>query len=298
MKAVTLTSKGGPEVLVLGDVPELIPAAGDIVVDVAAAAVNPVDLKTRSGFLDITLTYPAVLGWDVSGTVIAVGDDVRRFAVGDRVVGMVAAPAHRYGTYAELVVAGEALFAHAPHSVSLEHAAAIPLAGLTAAQTLASIDLGRAESVLVTGAAGAVGHIAVQLLLQSGHRVGAIARSQDLAALRDLGVDTATTTDDVQGEAWDAVVDTAGLASSIAAVRGGGQFVSIDDNDQPEPTRSITPTKSYVEQDGVGLAGLVERLDSGVITVPVARSYSFADAARAHSDLGAGGLRGKVVLIP
>lgn len=298
MKAAILPTIGDPDLLFLGEVPDLPVGPADIAVAVAAAAVNPVDLKTRSGFLKLDLQFPAVLGWDVAGVVTAVGEQVRRFAPGDRVVGMIAQPAHRYGTYAERVVADQELFAPAPSTVPLPEAAAIPLAALTARQTLGTLSLAPEARVLVTGGAGAVGRIVVQLLRHRGHSVGAVARAGDADDLRDLGVVWTGAADRIEERAWDAVVDTAGLASSIAAVRDGGAFVSIDDNEQPRPQRGITPHKSYVDENGPALAELAAMIDAGQLQVPVARSYALADIARAHTDFAAGGIRGKVLVLP
>jgi NADPH:quinone reductase-like Zn-dependent oxidoreductase len=299
MKAVIITAKGDPDVLTVADIDEPTAGPGDITVSVAAAAVNPVDLKTRSGFLPIELTFPAVLGWDVSGTVIDVGQSVTRFAPGDTVIGMIAQPAHRFGTYSERVVADESLFAHAPTGISLEHAAAIPLAALTAVQQLDKISLAAQSTVLVTGAAGAVGRIASAILLSRGHRVDAIARESDTENLLALGAGQVFTNPvDLQHGRYDAVVDTAGVVETIDSVRDGGAYVSIEDGDQPEPQRGITPGKSYVNEDGPGLDEFVSLVSAGTITVPVAREFGFDEASQAHSLLAAGGTRGKVLLIP
>lgn len=299
MKAVVITAKGEPEVLAVADVDDPVAGASDITVSVAAAAVNPVDLKTRSGFLPIELTFPAVLGWDVSGTVTAVGDSVTRFAVGDNVIGMIAQPAHRYGTYSELVVADESLFSPAPSGVSLQHAAAIPLAALTAVQSLGTIELAPASTVLVTGAAGAVGRIASALLISRGHRVHALARATDTDDLLALGIEQVEAKPlDLPTRKFDAVVDTAGVADTIDSVRDGGSFVSIEDTDQPEPARGITPTKSYVDENGLALEAFVSLVSAGTIAVPVAATFGFDEAPRAHALLAAGGTRGKVLLIP
>jgi NADPH:quinone reductase-like Zn-dependent oxidoreductase len=299
MKAVVITTKGDPDVLSVAEVNEPTAGPGDITVSVAAAAVNPVDIKTRSGYLPIELTYPAILGWDVSGTVVAVGPSVTRFAPGDNVIGMIAQPVHRFGTYSERIVADESLFAHAPTGVSLEHAAAIPLAALTAVQQLDKITLAQESTVLVTGAAGAVGRIASAILLMRGHRVDALARESDTDDLLALGVRKVVAKPiDLQAGEYDAVVDTAGVGESIDSVRDGGAYVSIEDGDQPEPQRDITPSKSYVNEDGPGLEEIAALVSAGTIAVPVAREFGFDEAPRAHALLAAGGTRGKVLLIP
>ncbi|MGC0366530.1 NADPH:quinone reductase-like Zn-dependent oxidoreductase [Rhodococcus sp. 27YEA15] len=296
MKAALLDTVGGPERFVLGEVPDLPVGATDISVKVVAVAVNPVDLETRSGFID--LTFPAVLGWDVAGVVTAVGDGVTLFRSGDRVIGMIAQPVHRYGTYAGQVVADQSLFASAPVSIALENAAAIPLAGLTARQALAELAVPEDARVLVTGGAGAVGRIAVQLLRHQGHTVGAVVRDRDVEELRALGAAWVSKLDRIDSRSWDAVFDTAGLADSVDAVRDGGRFLSIDDNEQPASQRGIMPLESYVDENGKALAELASAIDAGFLDVPVARSYGLADVGRAHTDFMAGGIRGKVLVIP
>lgn len=298
MKAAVLPRLGGPELFEFGEVPDLPVGPDDIAVTVAAAAVNPVDVKTRSAYLTLDLQFPAVLGWDVSGVVTRVGAGVTRFGTGDRVIGMIAQPVHRYGTYAEKVVADHTLFAVAPTAIALPSSAAIPLAALTARQTVATLVLDEPSRVLVTGGAGAVGRIAVQFLIASGHTVGAVARIRDFEDLRDLGAGQVTTIDGVQERGWDAVVDTAGLAVAIEAVRDGGQFVSIDDNEQPGPQRGISPHKSYVDENGAMLGEIAAAIDAGTLDVPVARSFALPDVGRAHAEFEAGGIRGKVLVIP
>ena len=300
MRAVVLAGQGSPDVLVPGDVEEPAVGSGDVQVTVAGAAVNPVDLKTRSGFLsDIVLTFPAVLGWDVAGIVTAVGAAVDRFAVGDRVVGMIAQPVHRYGTYAERVVADQSLFAPAPRSLPLDEAAAIPLAALTAWQTTAALHVAEGTPVLVTGAAGAVGRIVTQLLIRRGHEVDALARASDTDELRDLGAHAVFDRPQaLPARRYAGVVDTAGVAAAVRAVRDNGRFVSIDDNEQPDPERGVTPAKNYVDENGVQLAEIVARIDAGLLSVPVAHKFPLDDAARAHGVLAAGGTRGRVLLIP
>nr|WP_279163492.1 NADP-dependent oxidoreductase [Rhodococcus erythropolis] len=299
MKAIAIEAIGDPSVLTLTEVDEPTSGPGDVTVSVAAAAVNPVDLKTRSGFLPIELHFPAVLGWDVSGTVIAVGSAVTRFTPGDRVIGMIAQPAHRYGTYAERVTADQSLFAPAPSNVTLEHAAAIPLAALTAVQCLEELDLAPESTVLVTGAAGAVGRIASALLISRGHRVEALARESDTDELLALSLSRVIASPvDLPQKEYDAIVDTAGIAESVDSVRDDGAFISIDDNEQPAPQRGITPAKSYVDEDGSGLESFAELVSTGSVTVPVARTFRFDEAPQAHALLAAGGTRGKVLLIP
>ena len=138
MKAAAIYRTGSAEELKYIDLPEPRTGPNDIRVKTAAAAVNPVDIKTRSGFLGLDLVFPSVLGWDVSGTVEAIGSAVTRFRVGDAVMGMIAQSVREQGTYAEFVSAPEELFAPVPTGLAMEQAAAAPLTVLPAAQLLGS----------------------------------------------------------------------------------------------------------------------------------------------------------------
>lgn len=299
MKAATIHHTGSASEFKIADIATPDVGPGDIRVKVGAVAVNPVDLKTRSGFLNMDLSFPVILGWDVAGTVDAVGSDVSRFREGDQVMGMVAQPARDQGTYAEYVSAPQELFAPVPTGVSTQQAAAAPLTVLTAAQMLSKLDLPDKARVLVTGAAGAVGRVAVQWLLQAGHRVDGLARLSDTTDLTALGAEAVyDSTNSLPDATFDAVVDTAGIAEAIASVRDDGQFISIADNTQPQPERGISPTKSYVQENGRQLAEIADQLAQGVLSVPVGRTYPLSQAATAHSDFERGGLRGKVLLIP
>lgn len=272
MKAAVIHRTGSPSEIQIIDIATPDVGPGDIRVKVGAAAVNPVDVKTRSGFLNMDLKFPVILGWDVAGTVDAVGSDVSRFREGDRVMGMVAQPARDQGTYAEYVSAPQELFAPVPAGVSTRQAAAVPLTVLTAAQMLSKLDLPDKAHVLVTGAAGAVGRVAVQWLLQDGHQVAGLARLSDTADLTAVGTEAVYgSTNDLPDATFDAVVDTAGIAESIASVRDDGQFISIADNTQPEPERGIAPTKSYVQENGHQLAEIADQLAQGTLSVPVGR---------------------------
>lgn len=299
MKAATIHRTGPATEIQITNIATPDVGPGDIRVKVEAAAVNPVDVKTRSGFLNMDLNFPVILGWDVAGTVDAVGTDVSRFREGDQVMGMVAQPARGQGTYAEYVSAPQELFAPVPAGVSTQQAAAAPLTVLTAAQMLNKLDLPDKARVLVTGAAGAVGRVAVQWLLQAGHQVSGLARLSNTADLTALGTEAVyDSANSLPGATFDAVVDTAGIAEVIASVHDNGQFISIADNTQPQPERGIAPTKSYVQENGLQLAEIADQLAQGTLSVPVGRTYPLSQAAAAHSDFERGGLRGKVLLIP
>ncbi|MEU3574682.1 zinc-binding dehydrogenase, partial [Kitasatospora sp. NPDC036755] len=241
MRAVVVREFGGPEVLEVAQVPVPQPGRGRVRVRVAAAGVNPVDAVTRSGLLAEAglMAARAVtgIGWDVAGTVDAVGPDVAGFAPGQRVVGLRDRLDTDLGTYAEHVVLDADALAPAPADVPLAHAATLPLNGLTALQALDLLDLPAGSTLLVTGAAGAVGGFAVELAALRGLRVVALAGEDDEKTVRELGAEwfVPRTAPDVAEAVRqsvpggvDGAIDAALLGvRALGAVRGRGAFVAV-----------------------------------------------------------------------
>lgn len=302
MRAVVLSTYGGPERLSVSELPE--PAAPDpdgVLIRTAAAAVNPVDLQTRAGLHAGHSAFhpPMVLGWDLAGTVTAVGGAVTGFRVGDRVVAMSAQMATGRGTYAEVVALPADIVAHAPSSVPLTVAAGLPLAGLTARQALDRLALPEGSSVLVTGAVGSVGGLAVQLARRRGLTVVAQVRSaRDEEQARALGAHRVVDEANLPAASLDGLLETAGLPGAIGAVRDGGRAVSIVPTRAPAAERGVQVVVSHVEQDGRGLAELAALVDAGELRLRTAQELAFADASEAHRRLAAGGVRGKLLLLP
>lgn len=302
MRAVVMERFGGPEVLHVAEVPDApAPEAGQVRVTVRAAAINPVDCQVRSGSKgdELTVPLPMTLGWDLSGTVDAVGTNVTRFRVGDPVIGMSAQAATGLGTWAEQVTLGEDLLAPAPSSVPLTDAAALPLGALSTYRALDRLDLPAGAWLLVTGGAGALGGFALQAARERGWRTAALVRSgnhdHDLA--RELGADKVVTSVPEEPR-YDALFETAGLAGAIRSVRNGGQAVTVVPTAVPVAERGIEPVVSFVEQDGARLERLAALVDDKVLTVRVADAYPFTAAAEAVARFEAGGVRGKVLLVP
>ena len=237
MRAVVLRGFGGPEVLRLeqADRPEPIPT--EVLVRVRAAGINPVDAKTRAGrgMAAALGEPPLILGWDVAGVVEEVGAGVTRFAAGDEVFGMPWFP-RQAGAYAEYVTAPSRHFAPLPHGLTVAQAAGLPLAGLTAWQAL--VDLGcimDGDRVLVLAAAGAVGHLAVQIAKALGAYVVATASTANHDFLRELGVDEPIDYTEQRFEQaaadLDVVVDLIGTEEyglrSLGALREGGLLIAV-----------------------------------------------------------------------
>ena len=299
MKAAVIYGQGEPNVLQIASIPAPGLEPNQVRVKVEAAAVNPVDLKTRSGFLaDIKLNFPAVLGWDVAGIVEEIGNNAAPWQRGDRVIAMVAQPVRGLGTYAEYVNISADLLAPAPTSLPLAHAAAIPLGGATAWQALDAVGL-TDGTILITGGVGAVGGLAIQLAKLRGLDVIALVSDRDEAAARALGADHVVHRGQpMPASITDGVLDTAGATEAITSVHDNGSFVSIEDVPLPSPERGITPRKSYVNENGGQLRELSELVDHGELQIRIADTYPLADAATAHKRLEAGGVRGKLLLMP
>ncbi|MER6667936.1 NADP-dependent oxidoreductase [Amycolatopsis japonica] len=310
MRAVVVRRFGGPEVLEFAEVTVPEPGIGQVRVKVAAAGVNPVDAATRSGFLTEAGIVPPRevlgLGWDVAGTVDAVGDGVAGFATGDSVIGLQDRPSAALGTYAEFVVLDADALAAAPRTASPEEAATLPLNGLTAVQALDLLDLPPGATVLVTGAAGAVGGYAVTLAKARGFRVVAVAGSADEALVRGFGAEIFVPRGDFLADrvravvpgGVDAVLDTALLGlEALDAVTNGGRFVVFAAGAAPIPLRGIKVDHVWIRADGTALTGLAALVDDGTLALRVADTLPLGEAAKAHELLAAGGLRGRLVLI-
>lgn len=300
MRAVTLDRFGGPEVLTVTDAPDAPePGTGEVRIRVEAAAINPVDLQVRrgGGGAETGVPFPMTLGWDVSGVVEAVGPSAGRFSPGTPVIGMSAQAATGIGTWAEYVTLHQDLLAHAPVSVPLADAAALPLAGLSTYQALDRLRLVEGSRLLVTGGVGALGGIAVQIARARGWRPIALVREKDQDLARSLGA-AEVVTEVPTGAGYHALFETAGIAEAVDAVRDGGQAVTVVDRAMPKAGRGIMPVVSYVEQDGPMLGELAKLVDAGMITVRVARTFGFDEAADAVALMERGGVRGKILLIP
>ncbi|GIM92615.1 NADP-dependent oxidoreductase [Paractinoplanes toevensis] len=308
MRAVAITSFGEPDVLSVVDLPVPQPGAGQVRIKVAAAAVNNFDLVARAGWLGPML--PAgpqyVFGWDVAGTVDALGAGTTGYAVGDAVIGMSDWLDTKAGTQAEYVVLDTAAIAPAPSGVSLIEAATLPVNALTVLQSLDLAALQAGETLAVTGAAGAVGGYAVELARQRGLKVVAISASRDEPFLVTRGATFVPRSDDPvrslhdrYPDGVDAVLDAATIGPSmIQAVRDGGVFVSLTPPKTPEAERGIRVYRAHAQSDGRQLRALAELVGQGHLTLRVAETFSFEDAPKAHAAMLKGGLRGRVVLVP
>ncbi|MFE0677026.1 NADP-dependent oxidoreductase [Streptomyces sp. NPDC058867] len=294
MRAVVVSTFGGPEAVevVETEVPE--PGARQIRIKVGAAALNPVDAGVREGVFG-GAGERLGLGWDVAGTVDAVGADAG-WTVGEEVVALLHGTVKPLGTHAEYAVVDADAVAKAPAGADAVRAATVPLNALTAAQALDLLEVAPGRSLLVTGAAGAVGGYAVQLAAHRGIEVTALAREADADLVRSLG---AARLAGAEEGGFDAVLDAAVLGEpALERVRDGGAYVGVIPGAQPAPVRGVRTAAVEVRADGARLAELVGLVEKGVLTLRVAGTYALDEAARAHARLAEGGVRGRLVLVP
>jgi NADPH:quinone reductase-like Zn-dependent oxidoreductase len=287
-----------PGALIHLDLPVLPLEPGQVRVAVAAATVNPVDLAVVDGvFHRLGLIHQpdhTGLGWDFSGTVLEAAPDVD-LAAGTRVAGLIGGFDRDFGTYAEQVVLPATDVAIVPDGLDLVDAATVPLNALTAAQLVDLLGDGDGRSLLVTGAAGAVGGYVVPLARERGWKVTGLARESDRDFVTSLGAEVIT--EPTGG--WDAVADPAVLQEkAVALVRDGGAFVGVQSAMVPASERGVDVKAVAVEPDGARTVGLLERTASGELPARVAAVLPLGDAAEAHRAVSQGGVRGRYVLVP
>jgi NADPH:quinone reductase-like Zn-dependent oxidoreductase len=296
MRAAVVETFGGPEAVEIleTEVPE--PGARQVRIKVAAATLNPVDAGVRGGFFG-GAGKQIGFGWDVAGTVDATGV-ATAWSAGDEVVALDPGMVRPLGTHAEYVVVDTDAVAKAPATVDAVHAATLPLNGLTAEQALDLLELAQGQSLLVTGAAGAVGGFAIQLAVARGLSVTALAREGDEELVRSLGA-AHFASGTAEAGAFDGVLDAANLGeAALEWVRDGGAYVGVRPGGHPESVRDIRTTAVSVTADGARLSKLATLVDEGVLTLRVADTYPLAAAAKAHARLEEGGVRGRLVLVP
>ncbi len=307
MKAVQIHTYGGPEVLSYDDVHRPRPGKGEILVRVCAAGVNPIDWKVRQGYFKNMVNYklPLILGWDFSGVVHADGYMDSRFKIGDKVYGR--ADITRNGTYAEYLVVRESEIAFKPKSINHIHAAAIPIAGLTAWQSLFDIAaLSAGQKVLIHAAAGGVGSFAVQLAKWNHAYVIGTASNLNKDFVLALGADEvidyqATRFEDVVSDV-DVVLDTVGgdtQKRSWKVLRKNGILVSIVSSPAVEDAVEYGMRRAYVrgQANPAQLHELAKLVDEGKIRPVVEIVLPLSEARRAHQLIEAGHVRGKIVLL-
>lgn len=329
MRAIRLHDFGGPEVLRYEEAPVPEPGPGEVLVRVHAVGINPPDWYAREGMPNVPpelkppFHLPLIPGTDVSGVVAAVAADVTGFAAGDEVIGLLRFPtALQAGAYAEYVTASASDLARKPAAIDHVHAAGLPMSGLTAWQFL--IELGHDHpspfqetrhrpmaldsetTVLINGAAGGVGHLALQLAKWKGARVIAVASGAHETFLRELGADefidyTKERPEDVAHDV-DLVLDTVGGPDSrrfLRTLKRGGSLYPVyfgEFDDEENARLGVTVTATQVRSHGAQLVELGRLLDAGTVRVAVDSTFPLADARAAHERAARGHIQGKIVL--
>ena len=309
MKAVRYHSYGDSGVLVYEEAGRPAAGSGQVVVQVAGAAFNPVDVAIRAGFMQqvFPVDFPHIPSFDVAGVIAEIGDGVNGWSAGDAVVAFL--PMTAPGAAAEYVAVPAGLLAAAPRSVELADAAALPSASLTASQALFEhADVKPGTSVLINGAGGAVGGYAVQLAKRAGAIVTATASARSAGRVRSYGaeriVDYAATPllQAVAGQRFDVVLNLVRTSPEETAVLAdlaadGGAFVSTT-GPALDPGRGVRAVQMFARSDAAQLAGLIARVDAGDLKIDVAQRRPLTDLAAVHDQAAAGQLPGKTILIP
>ena len=303
MRAVVLHEYGSPERLKFEDnVPDPHVSGGTVLIAAAAASVNPIDWKQRSGMRqkDLPLSFPAILGRDVSGVVRAVGANVKHFKPGDRVLALSKA------TYAELVAVDDSDVTHLPDGVDLANAAAIPLISLTGDQLVRlATNVKKGQVVLITGALGSVGRAAVHTAKKIGAQVIAGVRGKDLDDARSLGVSDVLAIDDDEAiekfRLVDAIADTVGgdlAAKLIAKVKQNGSFgyAAMLPESAAAQNPTVKITRVLAQPDPSKVREFADDVRDGKFVLPIGRRLPLRDAAEAHV-LGEKGGIGKILLL-
>ncbi|MEO6117001.1 MAG: NADP-dependent oxidoreductase [Pseudolysinimonas sp.] len=307
MIAVTVTTPSGPDSIEVLELPDAVAAPGEVLVATEAATLNPADAGLVTGALAARLAGrfepPYIPGWDLAGTVTAVGDGVDPSLVGTQVLGFSPWFSTAHGTQAGLVALPLNQIAAASRALPSHELTTFGLNGLTALHLVEGA--GDAATVLVTGAAGGVGKLAVELAVHAGKTVIASAAEKDRDELQATGAqfiardvpDLAAAVRELSAGGVDAVLNTApGVPIGLEAVRDGGRYRSV--SAIPDSVRDIDVARVGVHVDGPGLAQIVALAESAAITTQVAQTFAVTRAADAYRALIDGSSRrGKLVLV-
>jgi NADPH:quinone reductase-like Zn-dependent oxidoreductase len=310
MKAARYHSYGASDVLVYEEADRPEAGAGQVVVQVAGAAFNPVDASIRAGYFPevFPLVLPHVPCYDVAGVITEVGEGVSGWSVGDAVVAWL--PIASPGAAAEYVAAPAEVLAAAPRTGELADAAALPSVGLSAWQALFEhVGLKPDQTILINGAGGAVGGYAVQLAAQAGAIVTATASARSRDRVQSYGADqiidytTTPVQEAVAGQQFDVVLNLVflsqeELARLVDLVVDGGAFANTIPPGLPGDERGVRKLQVFGRSDAAQLAELVSRVDAGDLKIHVAQRRPFAELRAVHDEAAAGQLPGKTVLTP
>ncbi|MBZ6003737.1 NADP-dependent oxidoreductase [Leuconostoc gelidum subsp. aenigmaticum] len=308
MKAAVIHQYGDSSQLEVSDIAVPAIKADEVLVENMATSINPIDYKARQGLLQSMFQwqFPVVLGWDITGKIIAVGDDVHDFHVGDAIFARPDIdPIGKNGTYAEYTAVKADKLARKPDNISFEAAAAVPLAGLTALQMLRQLQVKAGQKVLIQAGAGGVGIYAIQLAKKLGAYVATTASQSNRDFVTSLGADRVIdyhqeTIAEVLSD-YDAVFDMVGdIDNGIAILKPGGHFVTISATltEAQKQTANKTVSEGWLETNGQDLAILADAITDGTLEIVVDSVYPLTtDGIRAaHERSETHHARGKIVV--
>ncbi len=315
MKAAYYENHGTPEVLKIGDLPVPEPQADEVLVQVAAAGINPIDRRLRNGELSeyIARTFPVVPGWDLSGRITSVGSEVTNYAVGDAVAGLAFTWSIQHGTNAEFAPVKASAIARKPDGLSYEQAAALPLVSLTAWQSLAEFaNIQPGQSVLIQAGAGGLGSVAICIAKHLGATVYTTCSAKNFDYVLSRGADHAidyTKSDYVQvlgqmePEGVDMVLESllseAATRAAIHITKPGGTVVYMN-NEPPEmeeiQKKNIKTEFLHHRPDGESLAKLMSLYQRGILKLPQLHVMPLDKVKEAHELSESGHIQGKLVL--
>jgi NADPH:quinone reductase-like Zn-dependent oxidoreductase len=311
MKAIVLEKAGGVENLIFQDVEQPVVKEHEVLVEVKAISINPVDFKARSNEDILNMICgdkrPVILGWDIAGIVVSIGDKVAHFETGDAVFGMVNFPGHG-NAYAEFVAAPESHLAKIPENVSFEEAAATTLAALIALQVLKS-RVKKGDRVLIHAGSGGVGHFAIQIAKHLGAYVITTSSSKNRDFVLSLGADEHI---DYREQAFeevasniDFVLDGMGgevLLKSLKVMQEGGSIISLPTPELSEEVqkqvekRNVNVSFLMVQSNGKDMNTLKDLLADGTLKPHVSKTFHFTEMGNAHMELETGRTVGKMVV--
>lgn len=308
MKAIVIEQYGGRDQLVEKEIETPKPENNQVIVEMKATSINPIDWKVREGYMKehLTFDFPIILGWDAAGIVKEVGSAVENFKVGDRVFARPATT--RLGTYAEYVAVEEHLLAHLPENIPYEEAAAVPLAGLTAWQCLVDFsNIKQGDKVLVHAGSGGVGHYAIQIAKALGAYVATTASGKNKDWVEELGPDRFINYKEEDFtevlEDFDIVVDTLGgeiQSKSYSILNEGGRLVSIVQPPDEEEAKKHGVKAGFVFLDPKGeqLAKLADMMVNGQLTSVVGHRFDLTEQGirEAHEVSESHHAKGKIVI--
>ena len=308
MKAVQIGQYGGKDVLELNqNAPKPVAGDGQVLIEVHAASINPVDWKIRAGYLKemAPLSMPAILGGDVCGIVAAVGTSVSTLKVGDRVYGYASLVSGGSGSFAEYVAAKISTVAPAPQTGTVVETAALPLVGASALQAIEQhIKLQPGQKILIHGGAGGVGSLAIQVAKSIGAYVATTASADDRAYVQELGaaevIDYKTGAFEEKLKNFDAVFDTIGgdtMEKSFKVLKKGGTLVSMVGHPSPESAQKagVTAIGQFTHTTTEALKRLAQLVESGTIKIRIGKVFPLEKATEAFQLVEEGHPRGKVV---